>query len=226
MRALQSLPVYSVPPVLESKEDPHPTWSRADSVIFKVFSVLSPLVSSSQKDDLRIGLLALANSAIELWSDAQTGELKIIVSLSLERAHRDEWWSQEFDPELPSDYDKTKLDMSITHPRIFTLFPRVVAREVATPVKHDTGLPGSWPLESDQVPRAIDTRIHPGRGLPEWSPLIVRVKEEQEDLKKLLMDAKKMQSTRRSQGHGRRESRGSLTSRPPSPIEQLKMERT
>jgi len=221
MRGLQSLPVHSAPLGSGSKEDLCPTRSRAESVVFKVFSVLSPLISSSQKTDLQIELLALANVAIEVWTYAQTGELRIIVSTSLECAHRQEWRSQEFDAELPSGSDEAKLDMSRTHPRILTLFPRIVAREIATPVTHDTGLPGSWPGESDQLPRIIDTSIHPGSGLPEWSPLIVRVKETLEALQIEIMNLKKQW---RVQGHGRRESRGSMASGPPSPTEQSKIE--
>ncbi len=222
MRGLQSLPAHSAPLGSGSSEDLHSTRSRAESVVFNVLSILSPLVSSSQKGNLRTELLALAALAIEVWSYAQTGELKIILSTSLERTHREEWRSEYFDPELPSDSDETKLDMSRTHPRILTLFPRIVAREMVSPVKPDTGLPGSRPGEPDQMPQIIDTRIHPGRGLPEWSPLILRVKEGQEELERELMDAKKKW---RSHWHGRRESRGSFTSGPPSPIEQLKMEK-
>ena len=99
MRALQSLPAKTS----ELRKSPRPTGSgRADNVVFKVFSVLSPLVNSSQNEDLRMNLLELANSAINVWNDAQTGELKIIVSPLLERARRQEWRSQKFDPESPS----------------------------------------------------------------------------------------------------------------------------
>jgi hypothetical protein len=169
--------------------------------------------------------------AIDTWDDAQTGELKIIVRPLLEHVHREEWRSQEFDPASPlGDYDEAELHMtSKTHPRVFTLFPRVVAREVADPVKHDTGPPGSWPQVSDQLPRTIETYIHPGRGLPECSPLVVRGKAEQEEknefLSKALENAKKeMHSSRRLPGHGRRDSMGSSTSGPPSPSMRWKME--
>jgi hypothetical protein len=219
MRALQSLPAEAS----ELKESPRTTRSRAESVVSKVLSALSPLVSSSQDEDLRISLLELANLAIDIWNDAQTGELKIIVSPLLDRARREEWRSQKFDPASPSgDYDETKLDMmSRTHPRIFTLFPRVVARGVADPVNYHTGPPGSLLRESDQAPRTIETYIHPGRGLPECSPLAVRGKEEQEErtdyLSQALEDAKKkLHSTRGISGH-RRDSMGSSTSGPLSP---------
>jgi hypothetical protein len=232
MRALQSLPADSLPRASEFKESPRPIRSgRADGVVSQVFPILSPLVSSSQNESLQMDLLELTTSAIDTWDAAQTGELKIIVSPLLEHAHREEWRSQEFDPASPpSDYDETKPDMmSKTHPRVFTLFPRVVARGVADPVKHDTSPPGSWPQVSDQLPRTIETCIHPGRGLPECSPLVVRGKAEQEErndyLSKALENAKKeMHSTRRLTGHGRRDSMGSSTSGLPSPSERWKME--
>lgn len=206
MRALQSLPAEASGP----KESPHPALSRAESVISKVMSVLSPLVSSSQDQELRTKLLELANSAIDIWNEAQTGELKIIVSPFLERARREEWRSERFDPASPpGGYDEIQLDMmSRTHPRIFTLFPRVVAREVAGLANHHTDPPGSWSQKSDQGPRTIETNIHPGRGLPECSPLVVRGKEEQEErndyLLKALEDAKKkLHSNRGIAGHRR-----------------------
>jgi hypothetical protein len=217
MRALQSL----LPEASELKESSRPTRSRAESVVSKVVSILSPLVSSSQDEDLRMSLLELGNSAIDIWNDAQTGKLKITISLSLERARREEWRSQKFDPVLLlGDNDATKLEaMSRTHPRIFTLFPQVAAREVADPVNRHTSLPGSG-RESDQAPRTIETYIHPGRGLPECSPLIVRGKEEQEEradyLSKALEDAKKKLHTRGIPGH-RRDSVASSTSGSLSP---------
>ncbi|KAH6668368.1 hypothetical protein B0J14DRAFT_658287 [Halenospora varia] len=215
MQALQSLEANLVTSqVPESKECPHPSGSaRADSVISKVFSVLSPLVSSSQTELLRMDLLTLVNSAVDVWDNAQAGGLKITVSPLLDRARREEWRSQQFDPQSPSSgSDEADLELvSRTHPRVFTLFPRVVARGVADPGNHDRGLPGSWPPESDL------TCIHPGVGLPEWSSLVVRGKDEQEEKKEYLIKAlenakKELHSTRRALGHGRRESRGSSTS--------------
>jgi hypothetical protein len=226
MRALQSIPTDSIPSRASEFNKPlRPSSGRAEGVVSKVLSVLSPLLSSSQYEDLRIDLLNLAKPAIDIWNDAQTGELKIIVSPLLEPAHREEWRSQKFDPASPSsDYD----DMSKTHPRIFTLFPRVVARGVADPIKHEAGPPGSWSPEFDQAPCTVETCIHPGIGLPEWSSLVVRGKEEQEErneyLSKALENAKKqLHSNRRLTGLGRRDSMGSSTSVPSSPSQKWKM---
>lgn len=220
MRALQSLEANSVTSgVPDLKECPHPTATRANSVISKVM-VLSPLVSSSQTESLRMDLLTLVNSAVNVWDNAQTGGLKITVSPSLDRARREEWRSQRFEPASPS-YDEMDSDLiSRTHPRVFTLFPRVMARGVADPAHQNPGPPGSWPAESDL------TCIHHGQGLPEWSPLVVRGKEEQEARKdyliKALEDAKKQLHTRRGSGQGRRDSKGIVASGPPS--EQWKRE--
>jgi hypothetical protein len=233
MRALQSLPADSILSQASESKGKEPlrqtSSGRAEEVVSKVFSVLAPLVSSIQHENLRSDLLNLAKPAIDIWNDAQTGELKIIVNPLLELAYREEWRSQMFDPASPSrDYDESKSDiMSKTHPRTFTLFPRITAQEVAGPIKSDTGPPGSWPPESDQGPRTIETCIHPGIGLPEWSPLVVRGKEEQEGkdeyISKALENAKKeLKSNRRFTGHGRRESIGSLASTPSSPSQQWK----
>ena len=226
MRALQSLQAEAG--LSASKECLPSTGSaRAESVISKVFSALSPLISSSQTEALRVDLLALVNSAIEVWDNAQTGELRLVVSQSLNRAHREDWRSKDLDPVSPSgNRDETDSDlMSQTHPRIFTLFPHVVAKGVADLDNCDTGPPGSWPPESDQ------TCIHPGKGLPEWSALVVRGKMDQEEKKDFLSQAfenakKELQSAKRISGQGRRESRGSATSEAPNPSEQWKKEGT
>ena len=212
MQALKSLPAISATSrCSESTVYPHP--ARTDSIISKVF-VLSPLLSSSQDESLRIDLVNLVNSAVDVWDNGQAGGSKITVSLLLERAHREEWRSQQFDPACEGDETNPDLS-STTRPRIFPLFPRVLAPGVGNLVNHGSGLPGSWPVDSDL------TIIHPGKGLPEWSPLVVRGQVEQEERKNFfrtaLENAKKhLQSTKRASGNGRRDSRGSVTSGIPS----------
>jgi hypothetical protein len=169
MRALQSLP----PPPLPSTQSNPPPLSRAERVANKVLSILSPLVAPSKEPQLRDDLHALANSAISVWSSAQTGGLQLIVSSSLDLAQRNEWRSLVFDP--PS----TDEIVSSTYPRIFTLFPRVTALKMPDPVEAPASLPGSWP-EQNQEPHMIETRIHPGTGLPECSVLVLKGKEEEE----------------------------------------------
>ena len=95
--------------------------------------------------------------------------------------------------------------------RILSLFPRIVAWRGADLVNDGTSTPGSFPLESDEVSRPLETCIHPGRGLPEWSPLVVRGEEARMELdnavKKAIDDAKKRAyNARRTLEHSRRES--------------------
>lgn len=211
MRALKSLPANSMTsPGSESTEYPHPV--RTNSVISKV-SVLSPLVSSSQEESLRVDLVNLVNSAVDVWENGQAGGSKITVTLLLDRAHREEWRSQQFDPSCEGNEANPDLT-STTRPRIFPLFPRILAPAVGNLVNHGSGLPGSWPADSDL------TIIHPGKGLPEWSALVVRGQAEQEERKdyveKVLENARKQLQSRRASGTGRRSSRGSATSGTPS----------
>lgn len=220
VRALDSLPVNSLSPrVSDAKEGSQlARLTRAEHVVSNVQSVLSPLVNASQNEKLEAELFQLVDLAIEVWHSAQTGELEIIVRSPLELAHREEWRSLEFDPAEPSlNRDETDFEVaSRAPPRIITLFPRVVARKIVDPVKHAENLPGSWPLESDHTPRTLETCIHPGSGLPQWSPLVVRGKEEEEErndyLQKVLEDAKKeLHINRRTAGHSRRESMAGST---------------
>ena len=212
IRALKSLPAISVTsPGSESTKYPNP--ARTDSVITKVL-VLSPLVTSSQDESLRMDLVNLVNSAVDVWDNGQADGSKITVSLLLDRVHREEWRSHQFDPAGEGDQTNSDLN-STTRPQIFPLFPRILAPGLGNLVNQGSGLPGSWPVGSDL------TIIHPGKGLPEWSPLVVRGQLEQEERKdffrKVLENAKKqLQSTRRASGNGKRDSRGSVTSGIPS----------
>jgi myosin heavy subunit len=213
-RALESLQANSgTSRISESTECPHLTGSaRTDSVISKV-SVLSPLVSSSQAESLRMDLIALVNSAVDVWNNGQAGGSKITVNLLLDRAHHKEWRSQQFDP--AGDDDETNSDpTSETHPLIFPLFPRVMARGVGDLANHDSGPLGSRPADSDP------TIVHPGQGLPEWSSLVVRGQADQEEKKDFFKAAleiakRQLQSSKRASGHGRRDSKTSVMSGSP-----------
>lgn len=227
MRVLQSLPIDLLPGASNPTESTIPS-DRVDCVVSKVFSTLSPLISSSVNASFRTDILELTTTAIDVWNDAHNSELRIIVNPLLHCEDREEWRSQKFDPSLPpKDRDETKQDIiSSTHPRIFTLFPRIMAQKVANPVNLSKGLPGGWPGDSELVPRTIETCIHPGRGLPEWSPLVVRGKEEQEQQKVYLLNILETakREFRRTSGHGRAGSKGSLTLGPSSPTEVWKRE--
>jgi hypothetical protein len=178
---------------------------RADRVISRVISILSPLVSLSQIEALRRDVDKLANSAVDVWNSAQkSGELDIAVNQLLERDHREEWRSLQFDLVASSrGRDEADFDaISKAHPRIITLFPGVVAWRVVDLVNDDKSPPGSFLIESDQAPRNIETCIHPGRGLPERSLLVVRGKEQREEQKDFLV--KVVESARKEAYHTRR----------------------
>lgn len=66
--------------------------------------------------------------------------------------------------------------VSIADPRVFTLFPKVTALE--NPV--NVGESGSW-SESNHETTLIETCVHTGTGLAEWSGLVVKGKEEEEE---------------------------------------------
>ncbi|KAH7374080.1 hypothetical protein BKA64DRAFT_714899 [Cadophora sp. MPI-SDFR-AT-0126] len=216
MRALQELDadtyIASVP---ESDQKLRTSnCNRASSVVSEVFRILGPLVSRSQIESLKTDLLAVVKSSIDVWNSAHTSGLRPTIVIILDRAQREEWRSKRFDP-VPTLADGHDPDLiSKTRPRVFILFPRIVART------QEKLLPGSWPEVEPIV-------IHPGIGLPEWSPLVVRGKDDQEEiaekLKKAIENMKKeLHRTRRVSGHGRNESTGSLVSGPSSPSMQWK----
>ncbi|KAH6664029.1 hypothetical protein B0J14DRAFT_644456 [Halenospora varia] len=179
MRGVQSLPPTPLPPTPANP----PPLSRVERVVSKVISILSPLVSLSQEPQFRDDLLALANSAISVWSSAQTGGFQLVVSSSLERTRRNEWRSFVFDP--PSTDSGLAEDVVFaTHPRIFTLFPRVTALKISAPVEAGAALPGSWP--EPREPCTIETCIHPGTGLPEWSALVLKGKDEESQRQEMI----------------------------------------
>lgn len=193
MRALQSLRPQEKTHIAESQDMPQVGSSaRADRVISGVISVLSPLVDVSQIKGLQRDLDKVANAAIDVWDNAQkSGEFNITVNQLLERKHREEWRAPQFDPAAPScgqdevDFDGT----SQTRPNIITLFPRVVALTIEDLDNDEKIPPGSFPRESDQAHYNTETCIYPGKGLPEWSSLVVRGKEQREEQKDFLVKA-------------------------------------
>jgi hypothetical protein len=148
MRALESLPPEQEQArIAESQDISQVVGSaRADRVISRVISVLSPLVGLSQIEALRRDLDKLAKSAIDVWNSSQkSGELNITVNQLLEREHREEWRSPQFDPAASSrGQDEADFDaISRTRPRIITLFPRVVASRVVDLVSDEKSPPGA-----------------------------------------------------------------------------------
>lgn len=229
MRALESLSLASSSSQTSTSQGSLPPPRRADKVADDVLHVLSSLVIPSQRAQLRRELLALADSAISVWRSAQTDELKIIVYPDLDHANRNEWRYQRLDPQpSSSDRDPEAEIVSYTHLRIFTLFPRITAtQKLPRAAEPPAGPPGSWPQHQDE-PRIIETCIHPGAGLPEWSPLVVKGKDEEnerqdyirEHMERVKQEANAMGS-RRNGGHSRRESMVGSGSVPQSPIAQV-----
>ncbi|TAQ84275.1 hypothetical protein B7494_g7409 [Chlorociboria aeruginascens] len=225
-RALQSVPATSGG---DAPGGDAPPLSRAESVVRKVLSHLAPLVDPTQVPQLRRDLRALADSAISIWSSAQTGELELIVSSSLDRTRRNEWHSLKFDP-LPSPSTDSDTTDAAVSSRIFTLFPHVVALKSTRATLAPVGLPGSWP-EPDQEPRTIKTCIHSGTGLPERSALVTKGNEEVDLMKTRLeqerieeqltaLDEQKRQLKALSGKHSRNNSVAGSGVGPPSPTKQ------
>jgi hypothetical protein len=166
MRALQSLSSTSQGVPL----------GRAQKFIEDTTKVLSPLIKPSQKVAFEKDLDALVGSAVSVWNSAQTGELEIEIASDLERGARKDWRSPIFDP---PEENTTGMEIApSTRPRIFVLFPRVIARRSCS-VTEIASLPGSWP-KSEGESRTVETCIHSGIGVAEWSALVVRGKEEVE----------------------------------------------
>jgi hypothetical protein len=197
-KALTTHALQSIPNPLSNPKSngssPLPLMGRAVRVVHDVLSVLSPLLTPTQEEDLREELSNLTESAISLWTSAEADESRFIASLTLDPANRDEWRSKEFDPPLsdPTSEGTTAEIVPPTNPRIFTLFPRITAEKLPNPVENQAGLPGSWP-SAKPPPRTADVVcIHEGVGLPEWSRLVMSGKREQVEIERELEDAKAM----------------------------------
>lgn len=176
--------------------------SRADKVISTVLLHLGPIIKSSYIELLSADLTELVNLSIEVWNNAQSGGLRMSINSALEFRHREEWRAAQFDP-VPSEGERDLTQVSMTYPRIFTLFPQVMAR-----LPDAAPMPGSFPELEPKV-------IHHGVGLPEGSPLVLRGKKDAEDRKIAISNFKKeLNSNRRGSvhTHTRQESRGSVNS--------------
>jgi hypothetical protein len=231
-RALDSLsrnPPSPSTPTPPSSRPPAPR--RADKAVDDSFRILFPLVTPSQEEQLRKELMALADSAIAVWNAAQTDELKITVSPTLNHANRNEWRYTKFDPPpspSPTGRDVGEDVISSTYPRIFTLFPRILATQIVFPSREQpASLPGSYPQARDE-PHATVTCVHSGFGLPEWSQLVLMGKEEEEERgawvreeHERIKQAANARKVRRISGNSRRDSTGSVSG-PVSPTSQHK----
>lgn len=183
MRALQSeneeLPVS---PTSTSHESSASNFSkRASKAVQDILSKISPLIHPAKTIPIQEALLGLAQSAADVWSMAQRDESMIRASILLDPDDRDKWRCIRLDP--PSDDDSpVKMDIkSFTRPRIFTLFPRLVAQGLPVTPEAVHYIPGSFSVPQQDIALA-ETIIHDGVGLPEASALVIRGKTEQEEI--------------------------------------------
>ncbi|KAF8847043.1 hypothetical protein BDZ45DRAFT_682127 [Acephala macrosclerotiorum] len=193
MQALQSLD-QDLPLSPTSTSTPHEgershSSSRASQAVQDMLNILSPLIIPSEQVQIHEALLDLAKSAVDVWDLAQMDILKITACLSLKPSDRNEWRSAKFDPAPSGGHQDLEMDSkTFTRPRVFTLFPQVVARKLtlleAGPALH---VPGSFSAPQQDLAVA-ETIIHPGDGLPESSLLVVRGRAEEEERKAYLAE--------------------------------------
>ncbi|KAK0128484.1 hypothetical protein ONS95_000456 [Cadophora gregata] len=191
--------------------------SRTDAFLESVKPVLSLLIPQAQHAKLEDALRNLAKAAISLWDSVQNDEfLDIQASLDLDHSFRSEWSSALFDPDYESN-DRTVL--SLTCPKIFTLFPNITAKAVATFPEPTVNVPGSF--ETSKVETQMqEICIHPGVGMCESSALFMKGKDEQEELEgewKREVLAKELEATEKArlERHKMKAQRhGSVTSLP------------
>jgi hypothetical protein len=167
--ALTMRALHSMSPKSQGASPP-----RAQKFVDDVTKVLSPLIQPPTAAAFQKDLLALTDLAVSVWNSAQTGELEIQVYSDLELEARQEWRSPIFDP---AENNNASVDIaSSTYPRVFVLFPRVIARALTGDTKI-TSLPGAYPKPNGK-PRIVEKCIHRGIGMAECSALVLRGKEE------------------------------------------------
>lgn len=160
---------------------PHPSGRRAEKVVNDVVLVLAPLLDQSKLPQFKIELFKVAEDAISVWASAEADERNFIVTSTLDHTNRNEWQPTTFGPPSPSSDGNALLvaHMPSIPQQIFTLFPSITARKHS---EASGALPGSWPDQEQQQHIKETSCVHAGIGLPEWSELVLRGREEQEDI--------------------------------------------
>lgn len=133
-----------------------------------LLSCLEPIFKPNMRSALRGWLFDLALDSMSLWDKVQTDQLDFDVILNLDPELQHEWWTQDFDEDNDA---KDLASTAKTRPRIFTRFPRIIARQ---PDFNDNAEAG----------KTKEIIIHRGLGLPEWSSLVLSGKEEVEERQK------------------------------------------
>lgn len=182
-----------------------PSNGRAKNVLSKVYSVLSPLLTPSKSRNFASDLGALADLAIDVWQTAQTGDYRIKVIPRLDPARYQEWRSQAFDPMMIRD------SRNMVSDDIFILFPRVDAMILSGRSERS---PRSSPSESERN-SVIGVCLHPGKGLPQSSELVLNGIQAQEEINNYIEIAKREARMKRNTDmHGRRASTTHSAPRP------------
>jgi len=164
-----------------------PTSTRANAFIQAVKPILFLLAPQAQYGSLEDDLRTLAESAILLWDAAQNDEfLEISASLDLDPALREKWRSPLFDADSNS---ADRIVTSSTRPRVYTLFPSISTKVFAAGPELSVKIPGSFE-NSKADPQIQELIIHHGIGMCESSTLVVRGKEEQQDIEEELKEEK------------------------------------
>jgi hypothetical protein len=198
MRSLQSSgPELPLSPTSRSQGSGSHFPQRARLAVSEMVKKLLPLIGPN-KVQLEESLRNIAKSAVEVWDLAQTDTLMLTTCVDLNHSERNSWRSVRFDP-VPDD-EAGEMDIkSSTHPRIFTLFPRIVAQEWPLTTEPSLQMPGTFSMPQQKlVPSEIS--IHQGSGLAECSALVVRGKDEEEERKELLQKA--MRDARKASAQG------------------------
>ncbi|KAH7419396.1 hypothetical protein BKA64DRAFT_634087 [Cadophora sp. MPI-SDFR-AT-0126] len=190
---------------------------RTDAFLQSIKPVWSLLIPQAQHESLEENLRTLAESAMSLWNTVQNDEfLEINASLDLDLALREKWRSPLFDEDCVSNGLAVTLS---TRPRIFTLFPHITAKAFATGPEPTVKIPGSFENPKAEA-QMREFCIHPGIGMCESSALVLRGKEEQEDLEEELKDEKlikELEATKKALSERnklRSQRHGSITSLP------------
>lgn len=132
----------------------------------EVLSRLEPIINPQYREALAGKLHNLAYDSMLLWDEVQTDQLDFEIILNLAPAHQSQWWTQDVDEDNGATTNLSSTRK--TRPRIFTRFPRIIAR------------PSDF-NENSEANKTQEIIIHPGLGLPEWSALVISGKKEVEE---------------------------------------------
>lgn len=187
MRALELLPGGPI----QHLASPTPS-GRAKNVISKVYSVLSPLLSRSKSRSFAADLGTLTDLAIDVWQTAYTSDYRVQIIPQLDPVKYQEWRSQAFDP-------TTMQGTNAMPSEIFLLFPRVEATVLSGQTPNSVNPLASAPKDFDRIP-ITEACLHPGKGLPHSSELVLHGVQIQEDINNYIENAKREARMKRYSG--------------------------